>query len=145
MNQRAVVDGAWVFAAGVTAGIDGALTLAARLRGEAAAQTIQFDMVYAPAPPFDSGTPETAPPAVLEAARNRLQDLTSRQEATATRVAARLGINSRLPPGSSPPAHHDILANLDSPLLKVFHGKVRRTFDAPLHRRPTRPCRTSST
>ena len=63
VNERVVVDGDWVFAAGVTAGIDGALRLAAELRGDAAAQAIQLHMVYAPEPPFDAGTPETAPPA----------------------------------------------------------------------------------
>jgi len=68
-----VVDGNWVFAAGVTAGIDGALRLAAELRGEEAAQTIQLYMAYAPEPPFNSGTPETAPPAVLERARRCVQ------------------------------------------------------------------------
>ncbi len=50
VNERVVVDGNWVFAAGVTAGIDGALRLAAELRGEAAAQSIQLSMVYAPEP-----------------------------------------------------------------------------------------------
>ena len=61
VDERVVVDGNWVFAAGVTAGIDGALRLAAELRGDEAAQAIQLYMVYAPEPPFDSGTPETAP------------------------------------------------------------------------------------
>jgi cyclohexyl-isocyanide hydratase len=69
VNQRVVVDGSWVFAAGVTAGIDGALRLAAELRGDDAARAIQLHMVYAPEPPFDSGTPETAPPAILANAR----------------------------------------------------------------------------
>ena len=46
VDERVVVNGAWVFAAGVTAGIDGALRLAAELRGEAAAQAIQLHMVY---------------------------------------------------------------------------------------------------
>src|ERR1700710_2694453 len=55
VNERVVMDGDWVFAAGVTAGIDGALRLAAELRGDAAAQAIQLEMVYAPEPPFDSG------------------------------------------------------------------------------------------
>jgi cyclohexyl-isocyanide hydratase len=64
-----VIDGAWVFAAGVTAGIDGALRLAAELRGEETAQAIQLNMVYAPEPPFHSGTPETAPPLILQQAR----------------------------------------------------------------------------
>src|SRR5215468_2975487 len=55
VNERVVVDGNCVFAAGVTAGIDGALRLAADLRGDDAARTIQLYMAYAPEPPFDSG------------------------------------------------------------------------------------------
>ena len=92
VNERVVVDGAWVFAAGVTAGIDGALRLAAELRGDEVAQAIQLQMAYAPEPPFDSGTPETAPPAILEQARRSLRSLTMQREQTARRVAARLGI-----------------------------------------------------
>ncbi len=91
VDRRVVVDGDWVFAAGVTAGIDGALRLAAELRGEAAAQRIQLDMAYAPEPPFGSGTPEGAPPEVLAAARAGLADLVARREATARRIAGRLG------------------------------------------------------
>jgi cyclohexyl-isocyanide hydratase len=92
VNQRVVVDGNWVFAAGVTAGIDGALRLAAELRGDDAAKAIQLYMVYAPEPPFDSGTPETAPAAILERARRSVADITAQREATARRVAGRLGI-----------------------------------------------------
>jgi cyclohexyl-isocyanide hydratase len=92
VNERVVVDGNWVFAAGVTAGIDGALRLAAELRGVAAAQTIQLHMVYAPEPPFNSGTPETAPPAILAEARQEVQRMTTQREATAQRIATRLGI-----------------------------------------------------
>jgi cyclohexyl-isocyanide hydratase len=93
VNERVVVDGAWVFAAGVTAGIDGALRLAAELRGEKAAQAIQLDMVYAPEPPFNSGTPETAPAAILEQARRSVRDLTARREQTARRIATKLGVS----------------------------------------------------
>jgi cyclohexyl-isocyanide hydratase len=92
VNERVVVDGNWVFAAGVTAGIDGALRLAAELRGEEAAQTIQLDMAYAPEPPFNSGTPETAPPQVLERARQSVASITAKREDTARRMAAKLGI-----------------------------------------------------
>jgi cyclohexyl-isocyanide hydratase len=99
VNARIVIDGAWIFAAGVTAGIDGALRLAMELRGEAAAQAIQLQMVYAPEPPLDSGTPETAPPAVLKEARQRLRDLTAQREVTARRVAHALGITVRAPHG----------------------------------------------
>jgi cyclohexyl-isocyanide hydratase len=92
VNERVVVDGSYVFAAGVTAGIDGALRLAAELRGDDAARMIQLYMAYAPEPPFNSGTPETAPPAILEQARQSVQALTEQREATARRVAARLGV-----------------------------------------------------
>ena len=85
-------DDKWVCASGVTAGIDGALRVAAVLRGEEAAQAIQLGIEYAPEPPFHSGTPESAPPKILEAARAKTAGLTARREATARRVAARLGV-----------------------------------------------------
>jgi cyclohexyl-isocyanide hydratase len=94
VNERVVVDGNWVFSAGVTAGIDGALRLAAELRGVEAAQSIQLYMVYAPEPPFNSGTPETAPAAILDEARRAVADITALREATARRVAARLGVEA---------------------------------------------------
>jgi cyclohexyl-isocyanide hydratase len=71
---------------------DGALRLAAELRGDEAARAIQLHMVYAPEPPFDSGTPETAPAAILERARRSVRAIMARREHTARRVAARLGI-----------------------------------------------------
>jgi cyclohexyl-isocyanide hydratase len=80
VDERVVTDGHIVFAAGVTAGIDAALTVAARLRGVQIAQEIQLQMVYAPEPPFNSGTPQTAPPEVLAAV----------QAATAQRARQRL-------------------------------------------------------
>jgi cyclohexyl-isocyanide hydratase len=92
VNERVVTDGGWVFAAGVTAGIDGALRLAAALRGEAVAREIQLAIAYAPEPPFDSGTPESAPAEVVARARQAMRATTARREATARRVAARLGI-----------------------------------------------------
>jgi cyclohexyl-isocyanide hydratase len=92
VNERVVVDGAWVFAAGVTAGIDGALSLAAELRGDAAAEAIQLHMAYAPEPPFNSGTPETAPAAIVSEARKAVADITALREATARRIATRLGL-----------------------------------------------------
>jgi cyclohexyl-isocyanide hydratase len=92
VNERVVIDGNWIFAAGVTAGIDGALRLAAQLRGDDAAKAIQLYMAYAPEPPFDSGTPETAPSAILADARRSVATITAQREATARRAAARLGI-----------------------------------------------------
>ena len=93
VNERVVRDGNIVFAAGVTAGIDGALRVAADLRGDQVAQIIQLYMVYAPEPPFNSGTPESAPPAVLEEARRSALAITAQREKTARRVADRLGID----------------------------------------------------
>ena len=92
VNERVVIDGDWVFAAGVTAGIDGALRLASILRGDEVAQSIQLYMAYAPEPPFNSGAPETAPAAVLAQTRQSAAAITARREATARRVAAGLGI-----------------------------------------------------
>src|SRR5271163_1889909 len=92
VNERVVIDANYTFAAGVTAGIDGALRLAAELRGDEAAQAIQLDMVYAPEPPFNSGTPERAPPAILARARQSYREITAQREETARRVEARLGI-----------------------------------------------------
>jgi cyclohexyl-isocyanide hydratase len=90
VNERVVIDGNMIFAAGVTAGIDGALRVAADLRGDEVAQSIQLYMQYAPEPPFNSGTPETAPTAILSNVRKSAQAITEQREKTARRVAARL-------------------------------------------------------
>ncbi|OJW25286.1 MAG: AraC family transcriptional regulator [Planctomycetales bacterium 71-10] len=93
VDERVVLDGKHLSAAGVTAGIDGALRLAALLRGDRAAQEIQLGIEYAPEPPFHSGTPKTAPPEVLRAARSAVAGLTERRTETARRAAARLGVD----------------------------------------------------
>ena len=92
VNERVVVDGNWVFAAGVTAGIDGALRVAAELRGEKVAQRIQLGMEYAPEPPFSSGTPEEAPADVLAEARKAGTEMAAQRLETARGIAKRLGI-----------------------------------------------------
>ena len=92
VDERVVMDGNLVCAAGVTAGIDGALRVAAELRGDEAAQIIHLQMQYAPEPPFHSGTPKTAPTTVLEKARQAVRAITERRQKTAERAARRLGI-----------------------------------------------------
>jgi len=92
VNERVVVDGKIVTAAGVTAGIDGALRVAAFLRGDAVAQGIQLGIEYAPEPPYHCGSPSTAPMEIRQAAAARLADLVAKRLATAQRVATRLGI-----------------------------------------------------
>jgi cyclohexyl-isocyanide hydratase len=88
VNERVVVDGDWVFAGGVTSGIDGALTLAARLCGDEVAQGIQLSMQYAPEPPFTAGTPETAPAGVLRAARADMAEVTRRRREVIRRIVS---------------------------------------------------------
>jgi cyclohexyl-isocyanide hydratase len=68
---RVVRDGNLITAGGVTAGIDFALTIVAELCGVEAAQACQLQLEYAPAPPFDAGTPETAPESVVAEVRAR--------------------------------------------------------------------------
>jgi cyclohexyl-isocyanide hydratase len=92
VDARVVVDGRVVSAAGVTAGIGGALTLAALLCGDTAARRIQLAIQYAPEPPFDSDTPASAPPEVLAAEREAYRPLTEERLSTARRIAARLGV-----------------------------------------------------
>ncbi|SKB71262.1 DJ-1/PfpI family protein [Sphingopyxis flava] len=71
---RIVEDGNIVTAGGVTSGLDFALTLIARLRGEAAAQAIQLAIEYDPAPPFAGGHPDRAPAAVTDGLKARVYD-----------------------------------------------------------------------
>jgi putative intracellular protease/amidase len=71
VRRRVVVQGKVVTAAGVSSGIDMALTLAARIAGEPVAQAIQLGIEYDPQPPFSAGSPATAPPEVVELVRAR--------------------------------------------------------------------------
>jgi cyclohexyl-isocyanide hydratase len=58
----------------------------------AASRQLKPSSKYAPEPPFDSGTPETAPRAIHETARQAVKAVTEQREITARRMAARLGI-----------------------------------------------------
>ncbi len=60
-EQRVVRDGKILTAAGVSSGIDLALTLVADLAGPEIAQAIQLSIEYDPQPPFDAGAPSKAP------------------------------------------------------------------------------------
>jgi cyclohexyl-isocyanide hydratase len=90
VQARWVRDGRVVTGGGVTAGIDFALALVAEMLSPEAAQAIQLQIEYAPAPPFAAGSPESAPPAVLAAARARGAGMRAEREALVARVAARL-------------------------------------------------------
>ena len=69
--ERVVRDGKVLTAAGVSAGIDMALMLAALLAGETVAQAIQLGIEYDPQPPFDAGSPARAPAEIVAALRSR--------------------------------------------------------------------------
>ena len=70
-SRRVVEQGKVVTAAGVSAGIDMALTLAARIAGDDVARGIQLSIEYDPEPPFDAGSPQKAPPHIVDAHRAR--------------------------------------------------------------------------
>jgi cyclohexyl-isocyanide hydratase len=75
--ERVVVDRNRITGAGVTSGIDLGLTVALLLHGEEVAQEIQLMMEYAPVPPFQAGSPKTAPAEIVQrvtAARQAIQE-----------------------------------------------------------------------
>jgi cyclohexyl-isocyanide hydratase len=71
VKERVVRDGNLMTGGGVTAGIDFALTLIGEVFDADKSRTIQLQLEYAPAPPFDSGRPDTAPANVLAVATDR--------------------------------------------------------------------------
>ena len=90
VKDRVVRDGNLLTGGGITAGIDFALTLAAELFGQDTAELVQLQLEYAPAPPFQAGSPETAPNRVLEEARNRAASSLKLRAQITERVAAKL-------------------------------------------------------
>jgi len=83
VSERVVFDGKLVTGAGVSAGIDMALAFAARIAGDTVAQAIQLGIEYDPQPPFNAGSPRTAPVEVVELLRSRSR-FEAEQEALAT-------------------------------------------------------------
>jgi putative intracellular protease/amidase len=73
--RRVVEQGKVITAAGVSAGIDMALMLAAHIVGDELAQGIQLGIEYDPQPPFDSGSPATAPAEIVDLVQRRASQL----------------------------------------------------------------------
>ena len=71
VSERVVIDGKYVTAAGVSAGIDMALDLSGRIAGAATAQAIQLMIEYDPRPPYAAGSPSSAPPDLVASMRRR--------------------------------------------------------------------------
>ena len=92
VRQRTVRDGKLMTGGGVTAGIDFGLALLAELAGRAAAEAVQLNLEYAPAPPFDAGEPETAPEPVRQAVDKRLAPIIAERARLVAEAAKRLGL-----------------------------------------------------
>jgi len=71
VSQRVVIDGKFITAAGVSAGIDMALGLAGRIGGMELAQAIQLSIEYDPQPPYQAGSPGKAPRDLVARTRAR--------------------------------------------------------------------------
>jgi len=95
VREHVVIDGNIVTGAGVTSGIDFALTLAAILEGEHVAREIQLQIEYDPAPPFDCGSPKTAPAALVDELKARGAKFAAERRLVAERVGRKLGVGKQ--------------------------------------------------
>ena len=93
VKDRVVRDGNLFTGGGITAGIDFALVLAAELFDADTAQLVQLQLEYAPAPPFNSGSPETAPSAIVDEARLRAAPSLKLRTEITERAAAKLNLH----------------------------------------------------
>jgi cyclohexyl-isocyanide hydratase len=89
-NTRVCIDRNRITGGGVTAGIDFALTLVAIMVDRRTAEAIQLRLEYNPAPPFNAGSPDTAPPDILALMKERIAPAQARRSEAIHRAAARL-------------------------------------------------------
>ena len=89
-KTRVCVDRNRITGGGVTAGIDFALTLVSIMVDRETAEMIQLRLEYNPAPPFNSGSPDTAPKEVLALMKARIAPGQARRTEATNRAAARL-------------------------------------------------------
>ncbi len=90
-KTRVCVDRNRITGGGVTAGIDFALTLASHLVDRKTAEAIQLRLEYNPAPPFNAGSPDTAPVELLAFMKEKIAPSQARRSEMVGRAAARLG------------------------------------------------------
>jgi cyclohexyl-isocyanide hydratase len=90
-KTRVCVDRNRVSGGGVTAGIDFALKLVSIMVDRPTAELIQLRLEYNPAPPFNSGSPDTAPPEILALMKEKIAPFKARRDEANRRAAARLG------------------------------------------------------
>ena len=91
VQARSVQDRNRFTGGGVTSGIDFALALAAKIRGEDFARFIQLSIEYNPNPPFDSGSPEKAPPEILARYHKMIEHHAPDRAAKVKAIAETLG------------------------------------------------------
>ncbi|CAN7378969.1 DJ-1/PfpI family protein [Bosea sp. LjRoot237] len=89
-RERVCIDRNRITGGGVTAGIDLGLTVVSELVDRQAAEAIQLRLEYNPAPPFDAGSPETAPPEIVDLLLNRMKVPRQRRLALVSEAAARM-------------------------------------------------------
>ena len=89
-KTRVCVDRNRITGGGVTAGIDFALTLVSIMVNRQTAEAIQLRLEYNPAPPFNAGSPDTAPPEILALMKERNAPAQARRGEAVQRAAARL-------------------------------------------------------
>jgi cyclohexyl-isocyanide hydratase len=89
-KTRVCTDRNRITGGGVTAGIDFALTLVSMLVDRTTAEAIQLGLEYNPAPPFNSGSPDTASPETLARVKERITPSQARRQEAVARAAARL-------------------------------------------------------
>jgi cyclohexyl-isocyanide hydratase len=89
-SERVVHDRNRFTGGGVTAGVDFALALVAELAGESEAHRIQLQVEYTPAPPFESGSPETADPATIIEVQRRSSGMRKERRAATLRAVGKL-------------------------------------------------------
>ncbi len=93
VEARVVVDGNVITGGGVTAGIDFGLTVAAAVAGQRVAEAIQLGIEYNPQPPFNTGSPATADPALIALVRERAAGRQSERAAQVKQAAAAMDAN----------------------------------------------------
>jgi len=89
-KMRVCVDRNRATGGGVTAGIDFALTLVSIMVNRQTAEAIQLGLEYNPAPPFNAGSPDTAPPEILALMKEKIAPAQARRGEAIHRAAARL-------------------------------------------------------
>lgn len=89
-KSRVCIDRNRATGGGVTAGIDFALTLVSLLVNRTTAEAIQLRLEYNPAPPFNAGSPDTAPAEVVALMKERIAASQARRMEANTRAAARV-------------------------------------------------------